>query len=187
VSVSTLVAFALFGYFLGRQADELSLLSRTDPLTALANTLAFEERFQQEIARGARYDEPLSLLLADVDRLKVINDRDGHRAGNRALKAVGEALRTGGRATDLTARVGGDEFALLAPRTTRPAAAALAERVRALVAGYGDGLTVSIGVATMATAGAMDLQGLWDAADRALYEAKRRGRNRVVVAEDGLR
>jgi diguanylate cyclase (GGDEF)-like protein len=183
VAVSTAVVFASFGYVLGRQADALVELSRKDPLTELWNTLAFHERLEQETSRAARYSEPLSLLLVDVDGLKTINDRHGHRAGSGALQAVGRALRIGGRATDLAARVGGDEFALLAPSTTEPAAVALAERIRTLVEREGTfGLTVSVGVAALEEARAGDARALWDSADGALYEAKRRGRNRVVAA-----
>jgi diguanylate cyclase (GGDEF)-like protein len=182
VTVSTVLVFASFGWVLGRQADALLVLSRTDPLTGLGNTLAFEERLEQEASRAARYGEPLSLLLVDVDGLKSINDRHGHGAGNRALQAVARALRTGARATDLPARVGGDEFAMLTPSTPGPAAAALGERIRALVAGeQQDGLTVSVGVATLDEARASEARVLLDGADAALYEAKRLGRNRVVV------
>jgi diguanylate cyclase (GGDEF)-like protein len=142
--------FASFGYALGRQADALVELSRTDPLTGLRNTLDFEERLGQEAARAARYREPLALLLADVDGLKAINDRHGHRAGDLALQAVARSLRDGARLTDMAVRIGGDEFALLAPNTPRPAALALGERIRSLVGGHGiDGLTISLGVATL--------------------------------------
>ena len=183
VAVSTGLVFASFGYVLGRQADALVDLSRKDPLTGLWNPLAFQERLDQETSRAARYGEPLSLLLVDVDHLKAINDRHGHRAGSRALQAVARALRTGGRATDLPARVGGDEFALLAPSTSGPAAVALAERIRTLVTGeHIDGLTVSLGVTTLEGARSRDARALWDDADGALYEAKRRGRNCVVAA-----
>jgi diguanylate cyclase len=182
VTVSTAVVFASFGYVLGRQAEALVALSRTDPLTGLGNPLAFEDRLEQETSRVARYGEPLSLLLLDVDGLKSINDRHGHAAGNRALQAVARALRTGARAADLTARIGGDEFALLAPSTSRPAAAALGERIRALVAGDGvDGLTVSVGVATLEGAHASHPDSLREGADHALYDAKRAGRNRVAA------
>lgn len=183
VTGSTALVFALFGYVLGRQADALLALSRTDPLTTLGNALAFQEHFEQENARAARYGEPLSLILLDVDRLKAINDRHGHGAGSRALQTVGRALRDGGRVTDLAARVGGDEFVVLAPNTATPAAVALAERIRTLVAGaHVDGLTVSLGVATREGGGSSDARTLWDRADAALYEAKRQGRNRVVAA-----
>lgn len=183
VLLSTLAVFASFGYVIGRQADALVALSRTDTLTGLSNPLAFLERFEQETARAARYGEPLALLLVDVDGLKAINDGHGHRAGDLALQAVARALRGGARQTDLPARLGGDEFALLAPSTSRPAAVALGERIRSLVAGARvDGLTVSVGVATLEPGQAGAADHLREIADTALYEAKRQGRNRVVAA-----
>jgi len=182
VTLSTLVAFSLFGYALGRQADALVELSRTDALTGLRNPRAFEERLSDEVARAARYREPLSLLVLDLDGLKGINDSRGHHAGDLALRSLADALRLGARQTDFAARVGGDEFVLLAPRTDAPAAAALGERIRTLVAAQGvDGLTVSVGVATMGV-GSTTGGFLREVADIALYEAKRRGRNRVVSA-----
>ena len=182
VTASTMVVFALFGYVLGRQADALVRLSRTDALTGLGNARAFEEHLGVETGRAARYGEPLSLLAVDVDGLKKINDRHGHHGGDLALQAVGRALRGGARASDLAARVGGDEFALLAPSTPGAAAAALAQRIRALVAAERvDGLTVSVGVATT-EGGVASAMRLREAADGALYEAKRRGRDRAVSA-----
>jgi diguanylate cyclase (GGDEF)-like protein len=182
VAVSTVLVFASFGFVLGRQADALVALSKTDPLTRLGNLLAIEDRLELENARAARYNEPLSLLLLDVDGLKTINDRHGHRAGNRALQAVARALRSGARAADLPARVGGDEFALLAPTTPADAALALGERIRMLVADEGVyGLTVSVGVATLDGTRLSDAGRLWDRADAGLYEAKRQGRNRVLA------
>jgi diguanylate cyclase (GGDEF)-like protein len=183
VTLSTMVVFAAFGHSLGRQADGLVRLSRTDPLTGLSNPLAYAERLEEETARVARYGEPLSLLVVDVDRLKAINDRGGHRAGDLALQAVGRALRSGARQADLAARIGGDEFALIAPSALPPAAAALGERIKSLVAGEGvSGLSVSIGVATMGRGRSTDSRVLREAADAALYEAKRQGRDRVMSA-----
>jgi diguanylate cyclase (GGDEF)-like protein len=182
VTVSTMAVFSAFGYVLGRQADQLIELARTDPLTGLRNPRAFEERLAEEVARAARYRSPLSLLVADVDGLKGINDRGGHHAGDVALRVVAEALRQDARQTDLAARVGGDEFALLAPSTRPGEALALGERLRGRVAEQAAaGVTVSVGVATL------DLErpeaaSLVQAADAALYEAKRRGRNQVAGA-----
>lgn len=182
VLLSTLVVFASFGYALGRQADALVALSHTDRLTGLANRHAFEERLKEEIARSARYGEPLALLLVDVDGLKAINDRHGHHAGDLALQAVARALRSGARQADLPARFGGDEFAMLAPSTGTAAAITLGERIRSLVVVQGlEGLTVSVGVATLHPGGQAAPDNLRKVADMALYEAKRRGRNRVVV------
>lgn len=182
VTLSTMVVFAVFGHVLGRHADALVELSRTDPLTRLGNPLAFAERLQEETMRLARYGQALSLLVLDVDWLKAINDRGGHQAGDAALRAVGRALRRGARQTDLTARVGGDEFAVIAPSTPPQAAAALGERIRSLVAEEGGGFSVSVGVATMEQGSTSDPRVLIDAADAALYEAKSQGRNRVVSA-----
>jgi diguanylate cyclase (GGDEF)-like protein len=182
VTLSTVLVFSVFGYIIGRQSDVLVDLSRTDPLTGLRNPRAFEERLAEEVARAARYREPLSLLVVDVDGLKAINDRSGHHAGDLALRAVADALRAGARQTDLTARVGGDEFAVVAPRTDAAAAGALGERIRMLVMAHGNqGLTVSIGAATMSE-GQPPAAFLREVADTALYAAKRRGRNRVVCA-----
>ena len=182
VTLSTVVVFSSFGYVIGRQADALVELSRTDSLTGLRNPRAFEERLAEEVARAARYREPLSLLVVDVDGLKAINDRSGHHAGDVALRAVADALRAGARQIDLTARVGGDEFAVVAPRTDAAAAAALAERIRSLVMTRGEPrLTVSIGVVTTRE-GQPPAAFLREVADTALYAAKRGGRNRVVSA-----
>lgn len=182
VTVSTLAVFSAFGYVLGRQADALLDLARTDPLTGLHNQGAFEERLGEEVTRAARYRLPLSLIMADVDGLKAINDRAGHAAGSAALQAVAEAVRQAARQTDLACRVGGDEFAVITPSTDRADAFALAERIRSRVAADGarGGVTVSIGVASLdperpATAA------LTAEADAALYDAKRGGRNRVAT------
>jgi diguanylate cyclase (GGDEF)-like protein len=182
VTASTMVVFFAFGYVLGRQADALLDLSRTDPLTGLRNQRAFEERLAEEVARAGRYGGPLSLLIADVDSLKAVNDRGGHHEGNLALRAVADAIRKDARQTDLAARIGGDEFALLAPSTVATEAVALGDRIRCLVAEQDAvAVTISVGVATLG-AERPDAEALLQAADAALYEAKHRGRNQVVVA-----
>jgi diguanylate cyclase (GGDEF)-like protein len=179
VAISTLVAFTLFGMFLGRQADRLVDLSNTDPLTGLRNARLFQARLEHEFARHQRYREPLSVLLVDLDGLKQINDRQGHAGGDVALRRVADAIRRGSRATDLAARWGGDEFALLAPHTDVAAATQLAERIRAAVLEGGeteDGASVSIGVATLDRASSITRPfALVAAADQALYDAKRLG------------
>jgi diguanylate cyclase (GGDEF)-like protein len=185
VAASTVVVFFAFGYVLGRQADALVDLSRTDPLTGLRNQRAFEERLAEEVARAGRYGAPLSVLIADVDGLKAVNDGGGHHAGNLALGAVADAMRRDARQTDLAARIGGDEFALLAPNTLASEAVALGDRIRCLVGEHGQsGVTISVGVATLG-AERPDPAALLRAADAALYEAKRRGRNQVVAAPGG--
>jgi Diguanylate cyclase, GGDEF domain len=132
VGVSTAVAFTLFGCILGRQADRLAELSETDPLTGLSNARGFLDRLDAELARSRRYREPLGLLSVDLDGLKSINDRYGHRAGDDAIRSVADVIRSELRES-VGARWGGDEFAVLAPSTSRVAALALAERIRALI------------------------------------------------------
>jgi diguanylate cyclase (GGDEF)-like protein len=182
-TVCTLVAFALFGYVLGREGDALHDLARTDPLTGLLNRRAFAERLREELARSVRYQAPVSLLLLDLDGLKRLNDQSGHREGDAALRALARALALGSRSADLAARWGGDEFVMLAPETGRAEARDLAERIRSSVASSGPaGVTVSIGVATAEAAATMASADLEAAADAALYDAKRQGGNRVVAS-----
>jgi diguanylate cyclase len=180
VSVSTLAAFSAFGYALGRQAERLDQAGLTDPLTGLGNRRRFQERLALECARAARYGESLALLLADLDGLKDVNDREGHRAGDALLREVASVILADLRQVDLGARWGGDEFGVLAPRTEAREALALAERIRAEVQRQ-TAATVSIGVA--ATGGqAFDPEALLRAADIGLYAAKQAGRNRICLA-----
>jgi diguanylate cyclase (GGDEF)-like protein len=185
-AASTTLAFALFGGILGHHADRLARLATTDPLTGLFNPRAFHERMRQELIRAARYQEPLSLLIMDLDGLKRVNDHYGHEAGDVALRLVASAIRGELREIDLGARLGGDEFGVLAPRTNKESAIVLAERLRARVARgvnglAGRGATVSIGIASMVPSSdeppvPVSLIG---AADEALYQVKREGGNRV--------
>jgi diguanylate cyclase (GGDEF)-like protein len=182
VTVGTLIAFTLFGYVLGREGDALSELARTDPLTGLLNRRALTERLHDEVARAARYQKPLSLLLLDLDGLKRFNDRAGHHAGDAALQALARSLRERSRSADLGARWGGDEFVVLAPETQAAEALELAERIRVSVAsGSRTGVTASIGVATAEAGEVTSAEALEAAADAAVYEAKRQGGNRVVA------
>jgi len=185
--IATAAVFATFGYLLGRKADELAERADTDALTGLYNARGFEARLLAEIARTARYRTPLSLLLIDLDRLKEINDRHGHFAGQTALRDVAAAIRAELRASDVGARWGGDEFAVIAPNTMTGPAWAMAERIRAAIvkAATKWPLTASIGITTLDgvdIGGEVTVETLMRSADAALYEAKRRGRNRVAMA-----
>lgn len=183
VGTSTAIVFALFGFVLGRQADQLANLSETDPLTGLFNARGLHGRFEIELARSRRYLEPISLLLVDLDGLKAINDRHGHRAGDEAIRGLADVIRSQLRDCDLGARVGGDEFAILAPRTPGPAATALAERIKSLIPERSvRALSGSVGVVTVdpnTHDGRLNAAAMMSAADAAMYEAKRRGRNQV--------
>jgi diguanylate cyclase (GGDEF)-like protein len=183
---STAVAFVLFGYVLGRQADRLAALSETDALTGLTNARGLFDRLDIELARSRRYREPLALLLVDLDGLKDINDRYGHRAGDEAIRSLADVIRSQLRETDVGARWGGDEFAILAPRTSEAAALALAERIRALSPPRSVyRLSGSVGVAAIdpkTDVQLVDSAALMRAADVAMYQAKRGGKNRVATA-----
>lgn len=185
--LSTVCAFALFGATLGARADHIAALSTVDPLTGLATRRVFEERLAHEFARARRYGLPLSLLLIDVDELKRINDREGHAAGDAALRRVAGAVARTLRSTDLGARWGGDEFVFLAPNSPGPAAWSMAERLRRELepsngSEPGPRATVSSGVVTLDSLSAFaDESALLAAADAALYQAKRLGRNRTEV------
>ena len=180
--VSTSFVFAVLGYALGSQQDLLIETAVTDPLTGLYNRRHMEDRLREEMARAARHQQPLSLLLIDLDGLKTINDREGHEAGDKALKAVAESLRKGCRISDVAARFGGDEFTVLAPATAAPEALKLAERIRSALKEQTPGapFTVSIGVTDNGYGSVEQPATLYASADRALYTAKEAGRDQAV-------
>lgn len=163
--------------------DELTRLSETDPLTALANRRTFDARML-ETRFAAR---PVALLMIDVDHFKAFNDRHGHPAGDALLRQLAGVLGGELRKTDLLARYGGEEFAALLHDVDAVAAAAMGERLRSAVAAAcrdpadGSAVTVSVGVA--AAAAPVEHGRLLEEADRALYEGKRSGRNRVIAFE----
>jgi diguanylate cyclase (GGDEF)-like protein len=163
----------------------LAQMASTDELTQLANRRRFTETFRLELSRTRRSSVPLSLVLSDIDHLKKINDGLGHPAGDAAIRHVAATLRQGRRDTDLVARLGGEEFALLLPATDLGGAVKAAERIRrelseSVVPGVGT-VTVSLGVATCPEDGHTE-QELIRVADERLYAAKSGGRNRVCYA-----
>jgi diguanylate cyclase (GGDEF)-like protein len=167
---------------------ELEQQVRRDGLTGLGNRNHFVATGCMELERAARYQHSLALLMVDIDHFKKINDTCGHLAGDEALKAVSRVCEEMVRTTDCLARLGGEEFAVLIPQTALDQASAVAERLRAAVAGLRCDLqgsvvtlTVSIGVAIAEKSGE-DLSSLMQRADLAMYEAKSKGRNCVVVA-----
>jgi diguanylate cyclase (GGDEF)-like protein len=184
-------AFMIAGWALGRRMEAMADEARRDPMTRVGNRRHWDESLTDEVTRAAAANMPLALVLVDVDRLKQINDRAGHEAGDRALSIVAEVLRETSRSRDVAARLGGDEFALLLPRTRSSEALVLAERIRAELArrraAAGEPihplLTVSIGICDLASIEEPRPDLLFRRADRALYAAKTGGRDRVEVVE----
>jgi diguanylate cyclase (GGDEF)-like protein len=191
IGVGFLVAlgFLAAGWRIGRRVDRLWEASRRDPVTKVGNRRHWEECLEHEVRAAAQARMPLSLLVVDVDNLKKLNDQGGHVAGDLALAIVGDVLNDTCRSRDVPARFGGDEFAVLLPRTHASEARILAERIRAALAERRRGqrapidelLTVSIGICDLAQIDEPRSDLLFASADRALYAAKEAGRDRVEV------
>ncbi len=163
---------------------ELLQAAGTDELTGLGNRRALDGYLPMTFAQALSEGHPLACLMFDLDEFKVINDRLGHDVGDQALRAVGLVLRQQSRGMDFVARVGGEEFIMLCPQTGEEAALRIAERIRLAIAAPQPDLpllSVSVGVAVGA-AGYPDAASLIRAADQALLQAKRLGRNRVCLA-----
>jgi two-component system, cell cycle response regulator len=174
-------ALALANAWLQERLEEQAA---TDALTGLANRRAFDEALAGEVERAGRSGLPLTLVVLDLDHFKRVNDTLGHGAGDAALVAAARAIQGVARGTDLAARIGGEEFALLLPATDREGGLTAAERVQAAVRSITDpvALTATIGVAT-AVGRAADADYLLTAADDALYRGKAAGRDQIVRSD----
>jgi diguanylate cyclase (GGDEF)-like protein len=168
----------------------LEALSKIDGLTSLANRRGFDGELEAQWERSARLAQPLALMMIDVDYFKLFNDHYGHVVGDECLRRIGEVIAAvAHEGSYLAARYGGEEFTLLLPGTDMPAGIAAAARVRRGIEELGivhamtprGRVTVSIGVAALAPSAEASAQGLIEAADTALYAAKRQGRNTVVA------
>lgn len=168
---------------------ELTRLAYRDTLTELHNRRYFDEHFQREWERARRHHQPLSLLLLDLDHFKAYNDRYGHPAGDACLVRVGRLLtRCVTRPADIVARLGGEEFGIVLPETSAEGAEDVARRIQALLraetieheAASEQAVTFSAGIASIEAPDGPGPAELFEQADRALYEAKRRGRNGIV-------
>lgn len=170
-----------------RLHDLVRRQAQTDELTDLANRRRFMSALEQEIARTGRFGTPLSLVLFDLDRFKRVNDHCGHQVGDLVLRRTADAVRMRIRGTDLAARIGGEEFAILLPGSDAAGAVIFAENLRVdirrevTVEGVRWPTTASFGVAEFRKE--MSIETLVGAADRALYRAKAGGRDRVCAAE----
>lgn len=167
---------------LGETLAELRRLATRDALTGLLNRREFDRLLAEEAEQSRRLGCPLGLVLADVDHFKRVNDTRGHAAGDAVLRGVAERIALGAPAGGRAARIGGDELAVILPRTD--AAGSLAEALRICAAARDGAVTVSAGAAALAGA-ACEAGVLLAAADRALYAAKRQGRDRAVAAGPG--
>ncbi|MFV3368107.1 GGDEF domain-containing protein [Pseudomonas sp. NY15435] len=171
---------------------QLEYLAGHDPLTGLFNRRQFDQLVGMELSRAARQPAPISLLMVDLDHFKFINDRYGHPLGDEVIRHTANLLRNYTRTGDSVARLGGEEFLLLLPDTSQPQARVIAEKVRRLLEEtplpMKDGLlylTASFGIACLEAGVPGTYEGLYAAADKALYRAKASGRNRVEVIELG--
>ena len=170
---------------LGLMAEELKARARTDELTGLPNFRSFRERIDHEIDRSNRSSQEFGVLVLDLDHFKKYNDQFGHLSGNDALQRVASAIRQAIRTVDFPARYGGEEFAVIAPKTDGVALRIVAERIRHAVEALpapagGTTLTISGGAALYPADGAT-AEALFQAADERLYQAKKDGRNRIVI------
>ena len=178
-----------------RFEDKLSAMALTDGLTGISNRRSFDESLEREWKRTLREGSEISLLLLDIDNFKRFNDLYGHQVGDDCLRAVATAISGAVRATDIAARYGGEEIAIILPSTFTAGAVEVAEKVRSAIAalrlghegnpGEGGRLTVSIGVATALArqGGTIRMpESLLLAADNAMYKAKHEGRNRVATS-----
>ena len=173
-------------------AERLRQESLTDVVTGIANRRSFDLRFGEMLRACKRETRPIALLIADIDQFKAYNDTFGHQAGDECLRSIATLVRGNvGRASDLVARIGGEELAIIMPEVDVIGALVVAERMRhaveaaAIPQGAGTSylvVTISVGVAATSDPAGATVQELFNAADRALYRAKESGRNRVVEA-----
>lgn len=158
-----------------------------DPLTGIANRLGYMEHMNQEYARWKRFKHPLSLVVWDVDHFKRINDSYGHAAGDKALKALAKLISSKVRETDFVARFGGEEFVVIMPGADLKSAESVADKLRASVEGLsfhfkGEPVSISVSCGVAQFKQGETIESVFERADKALYQAKEGGRNRVVTS-----
>lgn len=169
------------------ESSEMQKQAVTDGLTQVSNHRYFQERLTEEFRRAQRYDDPLALILLDLDNFKLVNDRYGHQVGDEVLKASAQVLKKCVRETDLCARYGGEEFALVLPKTHLAGALTVAERIWKDIAALRIPtspilrVTASLGVSGYPNRSVLSADQLVRTADEALYRAKREGRNKICL------
>lgn len=187
-ALGSIVSLLQENLLLNRQRKRAVKFSLTDPLTRLSNRGVGIHTLRQEISRSNRTAAPMTVLMLDLDRFKLLNDEYGHVVGDQALRTAGEVLRRGIRRMDTAVRYGGEEFLVILPGTGLDEAAVIATRVQVAVAAAGDALglplSVSIGLAGFIH-GEDTVESILSRADRALYASKGRGRNRFSIDVEG--
>lgn len=184
MQLGAMLEMILLSIALASRIRNLEKDSLTDSLTRLPNRRFFDEELARAFSYARRNQQPLSLMVLDVDKFKQFNDSFGHDKGDLVLTQVSEIMSHSARATDYVCRYGGEEFAIILPGTSEVAAREIAERIREAVRMHaleGQRITISIGVSNYPTCAFEDEQELFKAADDALYHAKDMGRNRVVI------
>jgi diguanylate cyclase (GGDEF)-like protein len=190
-SIAPQMALALDRADWQEKAMQFQLMSITDPLTGMLNRRYLVERLAEELKRSQRHDYPMSFMMIDIDDFKLYNDRSGHPAGDLALEMTSQCLKSALRAADVASRYGGEEFCILLPQTSLAEAQAIGERIRRRIERmrfpHGKkqplgAVTVSIGISAFYP-GVDTPEAIIQSADRALYQAKNLGKNRVEVCE----
>jgi len=190
IATNTVIQFASVDELGAKAVEKLSRTITTDPLTGTGNRYHLQQRLDQEVHYAQRHNEPLGMLLADLDFFKAVNDEHGHLAGDAVLKSLGDMLLQSVRTEDAVFRYGGEEFCVLLRNTSARGMLVLAERIRSVVEGTPvafDNLdlrvTISIGAALLPGDETGNNETLLYRADMALYQAKAAGRNQVVLYE----
>jgi two-component system, cell cycle response regulator len=192
MTAASLASQAVIALEAARLHRIVSSQALVDGLTGLANRRSCEETLNAELARSERFPGPLALVITDLDDFKEVNDRYGHQAGDVVLREFATLLRESVRDIDLAGRWGGEEFLLVLPGTDLEGAAHVADRVRRALAGQivlsvdGEPISVTASFGVAAHPEAQSASALFAAADAALYEAKRTGKNRVSVASESV-
>lgn len=174
---------------LRRTAERLTQMAQTDGLTGLSNRAFFDRALEHEVARTERSRVPFSLMLLDIDHFKRLNDTYGHQTGDLVLQAVAGVLLASARTSDVVCRYGGEEFGIILPETTAPKAVVLANRIHHNLANLSlqlpqinQPITISIGIKCISGKTHLTAWQVVEEADRALYDAKRNGRDRTEIA-----
>ena len=183
LGVGTALAFLIFGLYVGSSEKKIEEQALVDPLTGLGNRNKFYLLAEYELERSHRYQDRLSLAIMDIDHFKNINDTHGHVTGDKVLISVADTISATLRKADIAVRWGGEEFVLLMPGTTLKESGEISERVRkSIEAGtYHKGVKVTVSIGITDFTRGDSLETMIKRADKALYDAKDTGRNRVLT------